>query len=86
MSIYHPYFYIIQHISSGRYYAGVKYAKDSNPDDLLKSGGYQTSSKIVKQIILEEGFESFVIRKIKVFETGEAALDYESRLFAARNL
>lgn len=78
-SIYRPYFYIIQHINSGKFYAGVKYARDANPDLLLKSNGYQTSSIIVKQIIIEEGIESFVIRKIRVFKTGKEALNYEYR-------
>ncbi len=85
MSIYIPYFYIIQHLNSGRYYAGVKYGVGSNPDNLLKPGGYQTSSDIIKQIILEEGLESFIIRKIKIFKTGEAALDYESRFLRRIN-
>ena len=85
MSIYNPYFYIIQHISSGRYYAGVKYAKDSNPDNLLKFNGYQTSSDIIKQIILEEGLEAFIIRKIKIFETAEKALAYELRFLKRVN-
>ena len=62
---YIPHFYIIQHINSGKFYAGVRYGKNSNPDQLLKSNGYQTSSDVVKQIILEEGLESFIIRKIR---------------------
>jgi len=77
--IYRPYFYIIQHIKSGKFYAGVKYAGNANPVQLLKSNGYHTSSSYIKNIILNEGLESFVIRKIKVFESGEEALDYESR-------
>ncbi len=85
MSIYSPYFYIIQHIQTGKYYAGVKFAKNTNPDNLLKSNGYQTSSEIVKQIILEEGLESFIVRKIKVFDTGEEALDYESKFLRKVN-
>lgn len=84
-SIYIPYFYIIQHINSGKYYAGVKYGKNANPDNLLKSNGYQTSSYTIKNIILEEGLDSFVIRKIKAFETGEQALDYESRFLRRVN-
>jgi len=84
-SIYVPYFYIIQHINSGKFYAGVRYGKNAEPDQLLQSNGYQTSSNIVKQIILEEGLESFVIRKIKVFDTGEQALEYESRFLRKVN-
>lgn len=84
-SIYRPYFYIIQHINSGVYYAGAKYAKNANPDNLLRPDGYQTSSKVIQQIILDEGLESFVIRKIKVFETGGEALEYESRFLRKVN-
>ena len=84
-TIYNPYFYIIQHISSGKYYAGVKYSKNSNPDNLLKFDGYHTSSEIVKQIILEEGLESFIIRKIKVFENASQALVYELRFLKRVN-
>ena len=84
-SIYRPYFYIIQHINSGKYYSGVKYAENSNPDTFLQPNGYQTSSHVVKQIIFEEGLESFIIRKIKIFETGEEALDYESRFLRRVN-
>ena len=85
IAIYRPYFYIIQHIESKKFYAGVKYGKNANPDNLLKSNGYQTSSNFVKQIILDEGLESFVIRKIKIFETAEQALDYESRFLRKVN-
>ncbi len=84
-SIYRPYFYIIQHINSGKYYAGAKYAKNANPDNLLRPDGYQTSSKVIQQIILDEGLESFVIRKIKIFETGGEALEYESRFLRKVN-
>lgn len=84
-TIYCPYFYIIQHINSGKYYAGVRYGKNANPDQLLKSNGYNTSSAVVKEIILDEGLESFIIRKIKIFETGEQALEYESRFLRKVN-
>lgn len=85
ISIYKPYFYIIQHIQTSKYYAGVKYGKNANPENLLRPDGYQTSSNIIKQIILEEGLVSFVIRKIKIFETGVEALDYESRFLRKVN-
>lgn len=38
--IYNSYFYIIQHIESKIYYAGVRYAKKCNPNELLTIGGY----------------------------------------------
>lgn len=43
----------------------------------MKSGGYQTSSKIVKDIITHEGLEAFRIKKIHCFETGIEAFNYE---------
>ena len=85
ISIYIPYFYIIQHINSGKYYAGAKYGIKANPEALLKCDGYKTSSNIIKQIIIEEGLESFIIRKIKTFETGKEALIYESRFLRRVN-
>jgi hypothetical protein len=86
MTIYRPYFYIIQHKATGIYYAGSKYAKDdSNPDMLMQPGGYFTSSNIVKLIMETEGVDIFVIRKIKVFETGEEARTYETRFLKRIN-
>ena len=73
-----PYFYIIQHITTGAYYAGYKSKK---PDSLtfLKPGGYQTSSRTVKDIIAREGLDSFRIIRIHHFETKEEAFGYETR-------
>jgi hypothetical protein len=73
-----PYFYIIQHITTGAYYAGYKSCKP-NSLTFLKPGGYQTSSKIVKDIIAQEGLKAFKIVRIRHFETKEESLDYETR-------
>jgi len=54
-----PYFYKIQHKSSGKIYVGSQYGKNSDPKNLLNC--YFTSSKLVKQIIKEDGVDSFVI-------------------------
>lgn len=72
-----PYFYIIRHKRSGKYYAGVEI---SNPDSLnfLTETGYQTSSKIVKAILLEEGLTAFEILRIKHFSGKDEALRYEA--------
>jgi hypothetical protein len=67
MSIYQPYFYIIQDTRNGMYYAGARWAINCDPIELLKEEGYKTSSKIVKSIIEEFGLETFVIRKNKNF-------------------
>ena len=88
MSIYVPYFYIIQDTRNGKYYAGSKYGRDANPELLLKVGGYMTTSKTVKNIIQENGIDTFIIRKIRKFDTREKANNYETRFLVkvdARN-
>lgn len=73
------YFYIIEHISSGRLYAGSRTAKNCSPCELLKSDGYKTSSNIVKKILKEEGIGSFKVRFIKEFEDSIETLEWETR-------
>jgi hypothetical protein len=57
-----PYYYLIKHKPSGKYYAGSQYGKNSNPDNLLKT--YFTSSKLVKELIEQDGVESFQIEYV----------------------
>lgn len=59
-----PYFYIIKHINTNRFYVGSAWGKKVNPDQLLKEGGYMTSSSYVHKIIKEDGLKSFVIDTI----------------------
>ncbi len=80
-----PYFYIIQHNNSCKYYAGSKYSKNSNPSKLLVEGGYTTSSKIVNIIIEKEGLQAFSVRKIKTFNTQAEAYNYETRFLRKVN-
>lgn len=85
--MYTPYFYVIQHLASGKYYAGSKWGKSSHkqkqrfadPAYFMVEGGYLTSSTIVKKLILEEGLSAFVVRIIRTFDTAEKARDYEAR-------
>lgn len=79
MPIYTPYFYIIQEIDSGKYYAGSKYSKNADPDNLMQEEGYTTSSKLVRSIIEEKGVSAFKVRKIRKFETAFEAYNYETR-------
>lgn len=74
-----PYFYIIEHIPSKKYYAGVRFAKNCNKKELLKNNGYITSSKIVHDLINKDGINSFIIRKIKEFDNIEDAILYENK-------
>lgn len=71
-----PYFYIIKEISTGKRYAGVKFAKGCGPEGLLVT--YLTSSKIVKNLLIKNP-NSFIIERIKTFETKEKAVIYEER-------
>ena len=75
-----PYFYIIEHIRSKVKYAGAKWGKDSDPNNFMKDKGYQTSSKIVKDIIENEGLGSFKIIAVKTeFECKMHVYEYETR-------
>jgi hypothetical protein len=79
MVIYQPYFYIIQDIRCDMYYAGAKWARGCHPGQLLKEDGYLTSSETIKELIEQYGLNIFIIRKIRTFETGYEAYDYETR-------
>lgn len=79
-----PFFYIIQHVRTGKYYAGFKTAR-ANPNTFMTEAGYQTSSKDVKYLIRTEGLHSFRVRKIRVFADGKSAYDYETRFLRKVN-
>ena len=86
-----PYFYIIQNVYNKKYYAGSKYSrKDCDESLLLKENGYCTSSSIINKIIEKNGIDSFIIRKIKVFDSAQFAYNYETRFLkkvdAANNI
>lgn len=55
MTIYIPYFYIIQDVRNGMYYAGAKWGRDANPANFMVEGGYTTSSKIINAVIEKHG-------------------------------
>lgn len=84
-----PYFYIIEHIYSGKKYAGAKWSgaptkfsrNGCHPLELLHPSGYHTSSETINAIITEEGLEAFKILEI-IEETcmnGLSAYEYESK-------
>lgn len=85
MSIYQPYFYVIQDVRNGMYYAGSKYGKDANQSVFMKEGGYLTSSNTVLNIISEFGISVFRIRVLKSFETSANAYDYETKFLKRVN-
>lgn len=72
-----PYVYVLKHKESGKMYAGVRFAKNCSPADLLTT--YLTSSKTVKKL-LKEDINSFEIHKIIEFSSKEDALEFEELL------
>jgi hypothetical protein len=77
---YHqPYFYIIQDVRNGMYYAGAKWGKDANPSNFMIEGGYTTSSNTINKLIRQHGLDNFIIRKIMTFETPKEACYHETR-------
>ncbi len=80
-----PYFYIIKHGPTGKYYAGCKINSEADSSNLMTENGYKTTSKIVKNLIKKDGLESFQILRIKHFDLPEQALDYETRFLLKVN-
>lgn len=72
-----PYFYIIQHKKTGKYYVGSKTAKNANSNTFMIE--YTTSSKEVNHIIESNQEIMFSIVRLREFDTPEAAYDYETR-------
>jgi hypothetical protein len=73
-----PYCYLITHKPSGLRYYGSRYGKGCHPSDLMTS--YFTSSKIVKQIICEEGTKSFDYEVRKIFKNKIDCIKWEGRV------
>jgi hypothetical protein len=80
-----PYFYIIRHIPSQKYYAGCKINSLADSSNLMTEKGYKTTSKIIKNIIKIDGLESFDVLKIKHFNFADEALYYESKFLRKVN-
>ena len=83
-----PFFYVIQHRISGKLYAGYK-GKRPDLGMFMTNDGYMTSSGSVKYILKTEGIDSFIIRRIQLFDTYQEAFNHEiaflSRLDAMHN-
>jgi hypothetical protein len=80
-----PYFYIIRHIPTQKYYAGCKINSSANSSDFMTESGYKTTSKIIKELIKKDGLESFEILKIKHFDSSDKTLLYETRFLIKVN-
>lgn len=65
MNKYLPYFYVIRHTQTGMRYAGCRYSSyGCHPSELLRRGGYYTSSRLVRNIIEREGISAFSVEMI----------------------
>jgi len=72
-----PFTYRIYCRPTGQYYYGSRYSKHCHPSQLWKT--YYTSSKVVKQLILEHGEDAFDVKITKTFESKELAREWEYR-------
>lgn len=77
-----PYFYIIRLSSTGQQYAGCKWGKNCQPEQLLKPDGYHTSSPMVKRLIEEHGLDAFEVVETKT----EAECCIDVRLYETKFL
>lgn len=73
-----PFTYRVTHINTGRWYYGIRYAKDCQPSDLWST--YFTSSKIIKNIIKLEGINAFTFEIRKIFNCPEKAKKWENKV------
>jgi hypothetical protein len=84
-TIYIPFFYIIQHNTTKKYYAGSKYGNGADPKNFMIELGYTTSSNTILGIIEKESLAAFSIRKLKVFTSGDAVWAYETKFLRKVN-
>lgn len=73
-----PYTYCLTHKLTGKRYYGVRYKNGCNPNDLWKN--YFSSSEIVKQLIDEDGINSFIAEVRKTFNTKLEAINWEKKV------
>lgn len=72
-----PYTYLIGWPSLNKWYYGVRYAKNCQPDDLWIS--YKTSSKLVKKFVIEHG-DPTIVEVRKTFQSVLEAQQWESKV------
>jgi hypothetical protein len=73
-----PFTYLLKHISTNKYYYGVRFKKGCHPNDLWTK--YFTSSKKVKGLIKRYGKKSFIFEIRKTFKTPQKALNWEYKV------
>lgn len=79
-----PYTYcVFNKVTKQRYY-GVRFAKNSNPQELWKT--YFTSSKYVHKLIKQYGIDSFDYRVRKTFINKQSAILWENKVLRRLNV
>jgi hypothetical protein len=73
-----PFTYLLKHISTNKYYYGVRFKKGCHPNDLWTK--YFTSSKKVKGLIKRYGKKSFIFEIRKTFKTQQEAINWENKV------
>ena len=79
-----PYTYLLKCIPENKYYYGVKYAKNANPETFWVD--YFTSSKEVSLLVEKYGKDSFVFEIRKTFKTEKNARDWERKVIKKMKL
>jgi hypothetical protein len=82
---YTPYFYIIQHKTSKKMYAGSRWAIGCHPSEFMQPYGYKTSSAEINSIIMTEGLSIFDILRIDTNCDGIHVYDYETVFLQSLN-
>lgn len=90
LTVNHPFFYIIQHLPSGKLYAGYCCAKKHCDSSILMTvDGYKTSSKYIREIIKETGLSSFKTLRVRHFisrvDAQKHEINFLKRVDAMRN-
>ena len=73
-----PFTYLIKHISTNKYYYGVRFKKGCHPNDLWTK--YFTSSKKVKYLIKKYGKKSFKFEIRRTFKKVQQAINWENKV------
>lgn len=73
-----PYTYCIKHLPTGKCYYGSRFAKGCSPKDLWVK--YFTSSPIIKDLIKQDGKDSFITEVRKVFDCPIKCQHYENKV------
>lgn len=73
-----PFSYYLYHKLTQKHYYGIRHGKNANPDTLWKT--YFSSSKIVKELILKHGVDSFTVEVRKTFKSSQDAILWEHKV------